>query len=87
MGRIIQYNDDKHIENREAVRRSRAARRNLVATECAICGSSVSLVIDHDHTTGVNRGWLCNNCNVGIGMFRDDAKLLTIAAAYLLRHA
>ena len=28
-------------------------------------------VIDHDHDTGEFRGWLCNNCNTGLGAMGD----------------
>ena len=51
--------------------------------ECVICGSSESIVIDHDHKTGEVRGPLCQRCNLGIGQFRDDPKLLELAALYL----
>ena len=53
-------------------------------TECAICGSSEPLVVDHDHYTGKIRGMLCNHCNRGLGHFRDDPMLLEFAKVYLL---
>jgi len=55
--------------------------------ECQICGGQQNgrrrLCLDHDHTTGELRGWLCANCNTGIGMLSDDADALRRAAAYL----
>ena len=59
--------------------------------KCAICkkmpeGKGVSranLVIDHDHRTGKIRGLLCDFCNRGLGIFRDDPSLLETAASYL----
>ena len=52
-------------------------------TECVICGSAESLVVDHDHITGAVRGMLCNHCNRGLGHFRDDPMLLEFAAQCL----
>lgn len=35
---------------------------------CAICGELAErLVLDHDHSTGQVRGYLCNRCNLKIG--------------------
>ena len=55
---------------------------------CAICGVHQSelpytLCIDHDHITGKVRGLLCNNCNTGIGRFKDREELLEKALNYL----
>lgn len=43
------------------------------------------LVVDHEHRTKPPRirGLLCNSCNVGLGFFKDNPKLLVQAAAYL----
>jgi hypothetical protein len=54
---------------------------------CAICGApnaaSKELCVDHDHLTGRIRGLLCNACNVAVGLFRDDPRLLERARGYL----
>ena len=39
--------------------------------------------LDHDHSTGKVRGILCQNCNVAIGLLRDNPDLLRAAAEYL----
>lgn len=63
--------------------RMRDAQHNA----CAICGwhapSAWDLVVDHDHGNGRVRGLLCNPCNKGIGIMRDDAHRLRAAADYL----
>lgn len=58
---------------------------------CAICGTHQSelkkaLSVDHCHVTKRNRSLLCDRCNVAIGLFGDNPKLLEMAAAYLHFH-
>jgi hypothetical protein len=55
---------------------------------CAIClqpPTNTGLCIDHSHSTGEVRGLLCRECNVAIGMFRDDLSRIRQAAEYLRR--
>lgn len=53
--------------------------------KCAICktGTVNRLHVDHDHTTGVIRGLLCFECNIGLGKFKDSARLLRRAGEYV----
>jgi len=44
---------------------------------------SSSPQIDHDHETGKVRGILCVNCNLGLGSFKDNPKVLKNAINYL----
>jgi len=63
--------------------------------KCAICGAIQGhqscygkvcrLAVDHDHRTGKVRGLLCNNCNRGLGRFRDSVENLEAAVRYLQR--
>lgn len=55
---------------------------------CEICclRSDRALCLDHDHLTGMFRGWACYNCNVGLGHFRDSSETLKKAALYLEAH-
>jgi len=53
--------------------------------KCAICEQEMKLVVDHDHLTGKARGMLCSACNSGIGMLKDDIRLLQAAILYLQR--
>jgi hypothetical protein len=50
---------------------------------CEVCGSGVRIVYDHSHITGEFRGWLCNACNVALGLVRDDPIVLRKLAHYL----
>jgi len=57
---------------------------------CAICGTdkpylkgNKNFPVDHDPKTGMVRGLLCHNCNVGLGNFRHDLSLLQKAIDYL----
>lgn len=56
----------------------------LVASGCAICGATTRIVVDHCHVTGRVRGPLCNACNRGLGMFKDDPDILRRAVGYLI---
>lgn len=52
---------------------------------CKICkANDVDLVIDHCHESGVVRGLLCNNCNWGLGNFKDNVDFLQAAKEYLI---
>ena len=54
--------------------------------KCKICLSPVSgrsANVDHCHETGIVRGILCPNCNLGLGNFQDCPWLLRHAVEYL----
>lgn len=46
-------------------------------------GNASVWVIDHDHIANTFRGFLCHNCNRGIGVFQDDIERLKRAINYL----
>ena len=55
---------------------------------CKICGTDEprgvgTWKVDHCHTTGKVRGLLCNNCNLGLGNFKDNTVVLASAIKYL----
>lgn len=56
---------------------------------CDLCGNMLSRsrsFLDHCHKRGDNRGYLCSNCNAGLGMFKDSVELLEKAIAYIKDH-
>ena len=50
-------------------------------------GKVRDLAVDHCHETKAVRGLLCTDCNMAIGLLRDDPALLRAAADYLDRHS
>ena len=55
---------------------------------CKICATGEprgvgTWKVDHCHTTGKVRGLLCNNCNLGLGNFKDNTVVLAAAIKYL----
>lgn len=56
--------------------------------KCFVCGAPEAeqkrrLHLDHCHTTGRFRGWLCSPCNTGIGLLGDSIEGVTRALEYL----
>lgn len=55
---------------------------------CENCGrlpGRKGMHVDHDHTLGTFRGWLCSNCNTGLGKLGDNVEGLERAIQYLKR--
>ncbi len=53
--------------------------------KCWICKGTPkqALAVDHCHKSGKVRALLCSPCNTGIGMFKENTKLLEAAMHYL----
>lgn len=57
--------------------------------KCVVCHIDLlntKQCIDHDHTTGKVRGILCDSCNRGLGLLKDDPKILIRGARYIKAH-
>jgi len=53
---------------------------------CPICQeTNQKWYLDHDWKTGEFRAYLCNKCNSGLGLFRDNIDNLNRAISYLSR--
>jgi len=57
--------------------------------KCKLCESEIprgtrkKWCVDHCHKTGKIRGIICNNCNLGLGVFDDNINYLNKAIEYL----
>ena len=58
-------------------------QKEICSGLCKVCNKKPATHIDHCHKTNKIRGGLCNNCNTGLGMFKDDPELLDAAGKYL----
>ena len=69
----------------ELEREKREARKNAPPKSevCDCCHKNKKLQMDHTHGTTNVRGWLCANCNSGIGGLRDNLEGVLQAAIYL----
>lgn len=99
---IKEWHERNPESHRATMRRQAANRRARKVAEywsgdplqmhCGICKtteptkSGKGFHLDHDHETGKVREFLCHNCNVGLGHFKDDPDLLIEATMYLMRH-
>jgi len=77
-------NPNINIEYNNRRREARAGRPKPSC--CEVCGrNDRPIIFDHSHNKHHFRGWLCSNCNVALGMVRDDPNVLLKLAAYLKR--
>jgi Recombination endonuclease VII len=60
-------------------------RRPEVCDACGNLPGLKGLHFDHCHTNGWFRGWLCQPCNMALGLLKDDANRLRKLIAYLER--
>jgi hypothetical protein len=72
----------KYKLTRQELSELRDAQKN----RCAICDEPDPQHLDHDHSSGRIRRLLCQRCNHGLGLFRDDPYLLHVAALYVEGH-
>jgi len=86
---------EKAQDYRAAYRKSERARALAIGVDpdfvparpsvCVVCviPSNRTLTIDHDHSTGMFRGWLCTHCNSALGHARDNPDVLVKLAEYV----
>jgi hypothetical protein len=99
INRLAKDPDFERDKARAWVEKNRTARRAYMRqwigypeatrpepTHCECCGRKSGrrgLHLDHCHETKVFRGWLCGNCNTGIGLLGDSLETLLRAVGYL----
>jgi hypothetical protein len=58
-----------------------------VEGNCPICKQyTTDWILDHCHFKDSFRGYICNSCNLGLGRFNDDPRLLKRAIKYLSKN-
>ena len=49
---------------------------------CQVCGAKDKIVVDHCHETEKFRGFLCHNCNVALGMMKENPQNIAKLSLY-----
>ena len=81
--------DRRSIPTLEKKEAKRLRPKDGTLWRCPICrkmgivGVNVKVVADHDHYAGRWRGHLCDNCNTGLGRFKNGENLLMNAIRYV----
>jgi hypothetical protein len=87
--RFVNSQNGRKMKRRE-LKVTEAQMAKLHSGACHICGQTFNeerlCHVDHDHSTGMVRGILCTNCNLGLGAFKDSVVTIQKAILYLQRH-
>ncbi len=89
-----EYRKNYYKENKPRISKENKKRQYNLTEEqyidltssgnCDICGlADDKMCIDHDHDNGKVRGFLCNNCNSGLGFLQDRYEVVQKAYKYL----
>lgn len=89
--RHIHYKDNLDSRCRECIKKHTKVRNELRKTApekpdvCECCKKKPEKwALDHDHSDDSFRGWLCDQCNTGIGKLGDNVEGIINALNYLL---
>ena len=61
--------------------------REIHLNGCAICKQPKVLAIDHNHDTNETRGLLCHNCNLALGLLKEDEELIWNMLEYVKKYS
>jgi hypothetical protein len=85
--------EDRKTRRREATRRWHAKKFGYTEctvfppppadNKCSICHREAPVALDHDHETGRFRGYLCRECNMGLGKLGDTVEAIRRVLQYL----
>jgi len=86
--------DGRDNRCRECIKHSTSTIERLKKTaplrpevcDCCLKPPKKKFVLDHCHKEEVFRGWLCDHCNLAIGMLGDDLEGVKKALVYLRKH-
>lgn len=88
--KVCRYLMEKSNKMRYAYGLSVAEYQKLLLTQdnsCAICRANFAVVrkicVDHEHGSGQTRGLLCDHCNRGIGLLKENIEVLQNAINYI----
>jgi hypothetical protein len=80
---------NKHSSSADVVFKEHNIPNPTEETVCEICGNDYEengnkkMVRDHCHKTNTPRGYLCNDCNTGLGILGDNLEGIEKAKKYL----
>ena len=89
LSKLWRDNNPERLKETELIRRlkkfnlTKEDYENRKKKGCEICGSLISLCLDHNHKTGKFRGILCLNCNLSLGKFGDNLEGIERVVSYL----
>lgn len=83
------WREENHLQYRATKHKVDLEKTKILFEEangkCQICGVETTLCLDHCHQTNEVRGFLCSDCNLGLGKFKDNISFLENAIKYLER--
>lgn len=79
---------ESYVRSRWGMSRAEYIDKRDAQNGCAICRekSTANWHLDHCHSSGKIRDFLCGNCNRGLGQFNDNEELMFKAIEYLRKH-
>ena len=81
--RLLQREYERKNPDRVLRRQEREAGRPKPG-KCEICSESDSpIVFDHCHQRNIFRAWICNGCNIVLGIVKEDTNRLRMLIAFL----